>query len=159
MKSRLQNALCSTLEVTDASFRKATAITADRRGLLAHFVGGTYTMPSSEDADDGASGSSAPQAAPIAAAAASGVVGAAVNTGIAAHHSPLNPLDAPGSQGHAHKGAGGAKYHLVIEDINAQEPPPGTFTTGDLRFTEKPPVSRWSGRASTSVHHHILHLT
>ena len=57
-------------------------------------------MPSSEDADDGASGSSAPQAAPLAAAAASGVVGAAVNTGIAAHHSPLNPLDAPGS----HKG-------------------------------------------------------
>jgi len=117
-------------------------------------------MPSSEDADDGGSGSSAPQAAPIAAAAASGVVGAAVNTGIAPHHSPLNPLDAPGSQGHAFAGGrGGAKYHLVIEDINAQEPPPGTFTIGDLRFTEKPPVSRWSGRASTSIHHHIRHLT
>ena len=101
-----------------------------------------------------------PQAASVAAAAASGVVGAAVNTAIAHHHSPLNPLDAPGSQGHAFAGGrGGAKYHLVIEDINAQKPPPGALTIGDLRFTEKPPVSRWSGRASTSIHHHIRHLT
>jgi hypothetical protein len=46
-------------------------------------------MPSSEDADDGGSGSSAPQAAPVAAAAASGVFGAAVNTGIAPHHSQV----------------------------------------------------------------------